>query len=151
MDFFAFYASFDFPSNVMSTFTGEVIPVQSFEVPPDGFRFRYVNIQDPFDMAHNIAKSVSMHTFITMREWMRQEVAVFSKIPLSLITLFDKDYSETCLPAIPVMVSISAHKSKVPFAEWTPKVADLTKRIFEDFFRCEFVRELSEGDAGEKV
>ena len=152
LQFFTFYASFPFTNHVMSCFSGEVIPIESFPVPEDGFKLRYVNLQDPFDLAHNIAKSVGLPTFTAFREFLRQEVCVFSQIPLDLVVLFNIDYTAPDLPPSPVMVSISASR-KFPVKEdssWGPKVADLTQKMLLEFFRCEFVREMSAEDFGEQ-
>ena len=152
LQFFTFYASFPFTNHVMSCFSGEVIPIESFPMPEDGFKLRYVNLQDPFDLAHNIAKSVGLPTFTAFREFLRQEVCVFSRIPLDLVVLFNIDYTAPDLPPSPVMVSISASR-KFPVKEdssWGPKVADLTQKMLLEFFRCEFVREISAEDFGEQ-
>ncbi|OQV23598.1 putative Speckle targeted PIP5K1A-regulated poly(A) polymerase [Hypsibius exemplaris] len=149
VQFFNFYVDFPFTNHVMCGYTGEVLPVEDFPVPEEGFRFRYVNLQDPFDLAHNIAKSVCLTTFISFREFLRQEVAVFTRMPLNLLVLFNIDHAAADLPDYPVMISISPSRSlKELDDEFGQKVAGLTAKMLMQFFRCEFVREISREEFG---
>lgn len=149
LEFFKFFMDFPFTNNVLCGCSGEVIPKESFQPPEDGFRFRYITLQDPFDLAHNIAKTVSLQTFVSFCEHVNNECTIFAGRALDLRIMLEKDRPEEDLPAPPVMVSVSGFKASLPTTAWIPKVPDLTKKILEDFFQCEFVKEMDEEESGE--
>ncbi|XP_072020945.1 speckle targeted PIP5K1A-regulated poly(A) polymerase-like [Amphiura filiformis] len=64
-EFFHFYSTFDFTTNVISLKTGTALPISTF-APPESpvfegqsFRLGPLNIQDPFELSHNVAFNVN--------------------------------------------------------------------------------------------
>ncbi|XP_055337892.1 speckle targeted PIP5K1A-regulated poly(A) polymerase-like [Paramacrobiotus metropolitanus] len=106
LDFFEYYSTFSFPTTVMRGWSGEVVPLSDFRdsLPPTGdpFKLRYVNLQDPFDLSHNIAKSVSLTTFVALLRWLQEEVAVFRRRALNLLPLLETEREDVAPP--PVML-----------------------------------------------
>lgn len=124
-----------------------MIPIEMFEKPEDGFKMRYINFQDPFDLCHNIAKTVSLQTYRCFRQHISSEVAIFSKRALDLVLLFEKDRPEEDALGTSTMVSVAGSRAAPPTIDWMIKAAEMAQKILVDFFCCD-VRELSQEESG---
>ncbi|XP_075044664.1 speckle targeted PIP5K1A-regulated poly(A) polymerase isoform X2 [Mixophyes fleayi] len=61
-EFFSFFSSLELRSNVLCLRDGQVLPLPFSSSPPSwaaGFRFGSLNIQDPFELNHNVCGNVS--------------------------------------------------------------------------------------------
>ncbi|XP_078516719.1 speckle targeted PIP5K1A-regulated poly(A) polymerase [Lissotriton helveticus] len=68
-EFFCFFADFDFAGTVISLWEGHVLPVADF-VSTDAntkLKLGVLNIQDPFELSHNVASNVNEKTALRLQ------------------------------------------------------------------------------------
>ncbi|ELT93636.1 hypothetical protein CAPTEDRAFT_191774 [Capitella teleta] len=157
-DSLAHFKNFDFGSHVVVSRTGKYANAASANLPAD-FKMSCLNVQDPFDLSHNITVNVNSSSLQRILKSISQAAELHSMTELNFFrNLFFKPVpatksKQTPSPTRPltdltVTFDISMSIWWLPpdqldsaFAEWCENVIRLTKRVISEVLHGEPARE----------
>ncbi|XP_055327857.1 uncharacterized protein LOC129581038 [Paramacrobiotus metropolitanus] len=162
--FFQFYSDINFAQCVIEIKSGKILLPEDFRGPND-FKWAYINVQDPFDLSHNIAKSVDFFTFMSFHDEMKRAIQILTSPAPSLTRLLTRVHPVVAAPEVPQARSkfVRDHvehrdlswnyyclsRSKCPDADlivdYLGNKVKICRNILEDFFKWEIVeRDISD-------